>query len=196
MTRAVEEIVPPGHWVIDPDHSSVNFDVEHLGITHLRGRFMDLAGRVESIEGALRGDASVAATSIVTGSDVRDRHLQGADFLNAEQHPRITFSLGEVRRDGELLVVDGRLQMKGVTRPIALAATPGGLAKDPYGHDRVGLQLDGEIARRDFGITFDPAGALVGERIVLEIDLSLVREADYVVDARERGDASAPPGAS
>lgn len=190
MTGIAEEIVPPGHWAIDPDHSSVNFAVEHLGITHLRGRFMDLAGRVESHGGALRGEASVAATSIATGSDVRDRHLQGADFLNAEQHPRIVFALGEIRRDGAVLVVDGTLELNGVRRPIALVATPGGMAKDPYGHDRVGLQLDGELERRDFGITFDAAGALVGERIVLEIDLSLVREADYVVEARERGEGS------
>ena len=184
-----EAVVPEGHWVIDADHSSVNFIVEHLGITRLRGRFMDLLGRVESASGVLRGEASVATASVSTGSEIRDRHLQGPDFLNAEQHPRIVFALRGVHRDAGALVVDGALTLNGVTRPVALAATVGGAAKDPYGHDHVGLQLDGEIRRGDFGITFDPSGALVGESIALEIDLSLVREPDYLVDARARGEA-------
>ena len=169
-------IVPEGRWRIDRDHSSVNFVVAYLGVTKVRGRFMDLIGTFEAADGELHGEASVATGSIQTGSAVRDRHLLSPDFLNAEENPRLVFSLDEVREEGDRCVVAGQLAMNGATHPIAFDAVPGGMAKDAYGHDRVGLELDGTISRRDFGIAIDSDGSLVGDEIGLEIDLSLVRE--------------------
>lgn len=173
-------LVPAGRWRIDRDHSSVNFAVTYLGVTKVRGRFMDLQGTVESTDDHLAGEASVATGSVQTGSAVRDKHLQSADFLNADEYPRLVFALGDAREEGDHLVVDGRLTLNGVTRDVALEATPGGTARDAYGHDRVGLQLDGAISRRDYGIAIDSDESLVGNEIELEIDLSLVREPDYL----------------
>ena len=177
---AATALIPEGRWRIDRDHSSVNFAVAYLGVTKVRGRFMDLQGAIASADDRLDGDASVATGSVQTGSAVRDRHLQSADFLNAEQHPRLVFTLGGVHEDGERVVVEGELTLNGVTRPIAFAATPGGTAKDAYGHDRVGLQLDGAISRRDYGIAIDSDASLVGDEVELEVDLSLVREPEYL----------------
>lgn len=177
---AATALVPEGRWRIDRDHSSVNFAVAYLGVTRVRGRFMDLQGAIASADDGVHGDASVATSSVQTGSAVRDRHLQSADFLNAAQHPRLTFTLDAVREDGERVEVLGELTLNGVTRPIAFTATPGGTAQDAYGHDRVGLQLDGVISRRDYGIAIDSDAALVGDEIELEVDLSLVREPAYL----------------
>ena len=174
-------LVPDGRWRIDRDHSSVNFTVAYLGITRIRGRFMDLLGSFTASDGRLEGEASVAAGSIQTGSAVRDQHLQSADFLNAADHPRLVFALDEVAEGDEgRPIVHGRLSLNGVTQPVVFVVTPGGTAKDGYGHDRVGLQLDGAINRQDFGIRIDTDGMLVGEEIGIEIDLSLVREPDYL----------------
>ena len=169
-------IVPEGRWRIDRDHSSVNFVVAYLGVTKVRGRFMDLAGAFEATDGTLHGEASVATGSIQTGSTVRDKHLLSPDFLNAQANPRLVFSVDEVRETDGRIMVAGTLAMNGATHPIAFEAVPGGVAKDTYGHDRVGLELDGAISRRDFGIAIDSDGSLVGDEITLEIDLSLVRE--------------------
>ena len=129
-------LLPEGRWRIDRDHSSVNFAVTYLGVTKVRGRFMDLQGAIESADDRVAGEASVATGSVQTGSAVRDRHLQSADFLNAEEHPRLVFALGDVREVDRGLVVAGHLTLNGVTRDVAFAATPGGTARDAYGHDR------------------------------------------------------------
>jgi polyisoprenoid-binding protein YceI len=61
------------------------------------------------------------------------------------------------------------------------------MAKDPYGHDRVGLSMAATIRRSDFSIVFDPSGALVGNNVAIEIDLSLVRQPDYLRVAEALG---------
>lgn len=168
-------IVPAGRWTIDPEHSSINFAIRHLGITTLRGRFTDFSGAVESDGSQIHGTAVVGAKSVQTGSEVRDRHLLSPDFLNADEHPRMAFEITKVRANHDDHIVEGEITINGVTRPIELVAFTGGIAKDPYGHDRCGLELRSEITRRDFEITFDPSGILVGEGVSLEIDLSLMR---------------------
>lgn len=168
-------IVPAGHWTIDPEHSSVNFAIRHLGITTLRGRFAEFAGSVDSDGATIQGAGVVDAKSVHTGSEVRDRHLLSPDFLNAEAYLRLAFEITKVRANHDDYIVEGEITINGVTRPIELEALTGGIAKDPYGHDRCGLELRSEITRRDFEITFDPSGILVGEAIALEIDLSLMR---------------------
>lgn len=174
-STAVGAMVPAGRWTIDPEHSSINFAIRHLGITTLRGRFTDFSGTVESDGDEVHGAAVVGAKSVQTGSEVRDRHLLSADFLNTDEHPRMAFEITKVRANHDDYIVEGEITINGVTRPIELEAYTGGLAKDPYGHDRCGLELRSEITRRDFEITFDPSGILVGEAVALEIDLSLMR---------------------
>lgn len=174
-STVVGAMVPAGRWTIDPEHSSINFAIRHLGITTLRGRFTDFSGTVESDGDEVHGAAVVGAKSVQTGSEVRDRHLLSADFLNTDEHPRMAFEITKVRANHDDYIVEGEITINGVTRPIELEAYTGGLAKDPYGHDRCGLELRSEITRRDFEITFDPSGILVGEAVALEIDLSLMR---------------------
>ncbi len=181
------ELVPAGHWTIDGDHSSVGFVVHHLGITKLRGRFADLTGAFTAQDGELTGTATVAANTVQTGSDARDRHVKGPDFLNVEAHPLVTFTVESVRALAERFSVEGTLTLHGVTRPLTFVGTSGGMAKDPYGHDRVGLSMAATIRRSDFSIAFDPSGALVGNDVAIEIDLSLVRQPDYLRVAETPG---------
>ncbi|MGI9187948.1 MAG: YceI family protein, partial [Gaiellales bacterium] len=186
ITAPVVELVPPGRWTIDPDHSTVGFVVQHLGITRLRGRFAGVNGSFAVADGVVSGTATVSANSFSTGSDARDNHVKGPDFLHAEAYPRIAFEVEAVRSGSGDFVVDGTLSLHGETREIAFNAVSGGLAKDPYGHDRVGISMTARIMRSDYGIRFDPTGALVSDAVDLEVDLSLVRQPAYLRDAERR----------
>lgn len=186
ITAPAAELVPPGRWTIDPDHSTVGFVVRHLGITKLRGRFSDLVGTIVAEQGGVGGSATVVANSLETGSVPRDKHVKGPDFLQVEAHPHIVFTITGVRPNAGDFVVDGTLELHGETRPLVFHATSGGMAKDPYGHDRVGISMTAGILRSDFGIRFDPTGALVSDAVELEIDLSLVRQPEYLRDAERR----------
>lgn len=44
------ELPPPGVWTLDPAHSSVTAVAQHLGISSVRGRFLDFGGRIEIAE--------------------------------------------------------------------------------------------------------------------------------------------------
>ena len=179
-------LIPPGRWTIDPDHSTAGFVVTHLGITKLHGHFSDLSGSIAVEHGTVVGTATVVANSLSTGSDARDKHVKGPDFLDAETYPQLVFSIAGVRPNSGDFVVDGTLALHGLTRPLVLHAVNGGTAKDPYGHDRVGILMTAQVLRSDYGIRFDPTGALVSDTVELEIDLSLVRQPEYLRNAERR----------
>ena len=180
------ELIPPGRWTIDPDHSSVGFIVRYLGITKLRGRFADVTGSLAAKDGLLTGTATIVANSFDTDNEARDKHVKGPDFLNVEVFPRLVFTIAGVKPNSGDFIIDGELELHGETHPLEVHAVNGGTAKDPYGHDRVGIAMTSTILRSDFGITFDPAGALVSDAVVIEIDLSLVRQPAYLRDAERR----------
>jgi polyisoprenoid-binding protein YceI len=54
-----------------------------------------------------------------------------------------------------------------------------GSVKDPYGNLRVGFEGKATINRKDFGVSFNVAleagGVMVGDKIALEFDVSLIR---------------------
>lgn len=180
------ELIPPGRWTIDPDHSTVGFVVRHLGITKLRGRFTAVTGAVAVKGDAVSGTTTVVANSFNTGSEARDNHVKGPDFLHVESYPQIVFTIEGVRPNAGDFIVEGTLALHGETRPLSFHAVSGGMAKDPYGHDRVGIAMTAEILRSDYGIRFDPSGALVSDAVEIEIDLSLVRQPEYLRDAERR----------
>jgi polyisoprenoid-binding protein YceI len=184
-TRATTDdaTLPAGAWSPDPLHSIVGFRVRNMGIVTVRGRFGDYEGTLVSdgtAEGT-RAEGTVRVTSIDTGSDKRDAHLLANDFFAAEDHPQIRFASTTVERDGDGFRVTGDLTIKGVTRPVELHAVPQAPAPidDPWGGTRIGLEVTGEIDRRDYRLEWDvrtPAGIpLASHTVRLELHLGLVK---------------------
>jgi polyisoprenoid-binding protein YceI len=177
-----EQLVRPGTYTIDPDHSSVEFQVKHLGIATVKGFFSEFEGRLEvgeSLDDA-RASGAVKVASINTRSAQRDEHLRSPDFFDAEQYPELRFeSTGiEPAGDGELKVI-GSLTIRGVTRPVELHAEVEGYETDPWGNERIGLQARAQIDRREFGMTFNQAvGAgnfLVADKVKIVIEVSAIK---------------------
>src|SRR2546421_11260044 len=85
------EQIPAGAYNIDPSHSSVGFEVRHMGIATVRGAFRRFQGTIDANGDtpALQGTVEVA--SIDTGEEQRDAHLTAPDFFDAEQYPEIIF---------------------------------------------------------------------------------------------------------
>jgi polyisoprenoid-binding protein YceI len=176
-------LIAPGTWQVDPAHSSVGFRVKHLMIATVKGRFTDFAGTFEAREdGALEASGTIQAASIDTDEPKRDEHLRSADFFEAARYPEISFVSTEITPTGDTgFHVVGELTIRGITKPVELSGSVEGVGRDPWGNDRVGLELRGEIDRSDFGLTWNQAletgGVLVGDKVKLEIDLSAVKPA-------------------
>ena len=175
--------VPEGTWRVDPSHSSVGFEVKHMMIATVRGRFREFEGTLEAAEDLAdsRCYGNVKVASIDTGEPDRDAHLRSPDFFDAERCPEITFKSTHIENvEGPAYRITGDLTIKGETREVTLDATVEGAGEDPWGNHRVGVSATGIINRNDFGLRWQKrlaaGGVLVGEEVKLLIDVSAVRD--------------------
>ena len=182
---AAETVEIPGYvagtWDIDPVHSYVGFVARHLMVSKVRGNFTKVEGQIITADNPLESSATatIDMTSFNTGNEQRDGDVKGENFLDVANHPTMTYRSTGIRQDGEVIIADGELTIKGITRPVELAVEVNGFGPDPYGDTRAGLSAIGEINRTDWGITANMAlptgGVVVGEKIqlVIEVEASL-----------------------
>ena len=183
ISTAKSTLVPTGTWSVDPAHSSVGFSVKHLGIATVRGKFEDFEGTLVIGEGdeTARAYGTVQGVSINTGDAGRDEHLRSADFFGVEQNPELRFASTQVTPvDDETFEISGDLTMNGVTKPITLTAEVQGEETDPWGNERVALEVTGQLNRGDWNMTFNQAlgsgNLLVGEKVKLALDIAAVKK--------------------
>ena len=177
----VENVVPAGAWSADATHSSVSFEVEHMGVSVFAARFTsfdaELASRDDRVE--LRG--SVRADSVDIQDEVLRAHVLAADFLDAERYPQLTFRSTRFVASGGELVVHGDLTIKGTTKEVEAHGTITGAVSDPTDNVRVGLSVATTIDRKDFGLDFEmamPDGSpALGSEVALVVSLELVKSA-------------------
>ncbi|MBI2708608.1 MAG: YceI family protein [Actinobacteria bacterium] len=175
-----------GSYTIDPAHSRIGFVARHAMVTKVRGSFKEFEG-----SGFFDADdptksklnLTITAASIDTGNADRDGHLRSNDFFSMDQYPQITFvSTGVERTGDDRYRVTGDLTLKGVTKPVSVEFEHTGAAVDPFGNHRVGFEGSTTVNRKDWGITWnaplEAGGVLVGEKVVLEFDVSAIRTGD------------------
>lgn len=171
-------------WAIDPTHSEIGFKVKHMMFTNVSGKFDQYNGIFETQDDDFTSAAitfSADINSIDTRNADRDNHLKSGDFFDAENHPKLTFTGKSFTKlsdtDYELA---GDLSIKGVSKEVKLPVEFSGLMKDPWGNTKVGLNIEGKINRKDWGLNWNSAletgGVLVGEEVKLVIDLQLVKQ--------------------
>jgi polyisoprenoid-binding protein YceI len=173
------------HWDFDPVHSSINFWVRHLMVSKVHGRFHDWKGTLELDDddpSKSRIEVSIDAKSIDTRDEKRDAHLRSPDFLDADNHPAITFKSTAIEKKGEdRLLVHGDLAIRGTNRPVILDVEMGGRAKDPWGGERTGFSATTAIDRKDYGLQWNMAletgGVLVGDKVNITIEVEAVKQA-------------------
>jgi polyisoprenoid-binding protein YceI len=182
MSTATQSVtsIPQGTWNIDPAHSSVEFAVKHMGIATVRGQATKFEGTIDSSgdEAGLKGTVDVA--SITTHDEQRDQHLGSPDFFDTARFPQIAFSADriELSDDGSVRI-PGQITLKGVTKPIELTGSYTGTGTDPWGNERVGLEVSTTIDRREFGLEWNQplpgGGLLVSNDVTLLLSASAVK---------------------
>jgi polyisoprenoid-binding protein YceI len=180
---AAATLVPTGTWTADTSHSKVGFAVKHMGIATVRGEFTEFEGALEVSDdlstAKVRGSAKTA--SVDTNEPRRDEHLRSADFFDAENIPEISFESTRIEPvDEDTFRIFGNLTMHGVTREIQLDAELQGSDIDPWGNQRVGLEITGQLSRGDFDMKFNQAlgsgNLVVGDKVKLALDVSAVKQ--------------------
>ena len=87
----------------------------------------------------------------------------------------MTYRSTAVRRSGAGFVVEGLLDLHGVTRPVELALELNGFAANTPMGSKAGFSATTEISRKDFGIEFnmplDGGGVVVGDKIQINLEI-------------------------
>ena len=173
-------VIPTGTWSIDPVWSSLEFEVRKLGLVTIKGRVPGFSGTIHGGE-SLAVDGVVDATSITTFDADRDAHLQSPEFFDTQRYPELRFVSTSIHAHGDSLIVTGDLTIKGVTKPVELTGTLGGPATDPWGNERIGLELSGSVDRTDFGLEWNAplpgGGFLLPNEVVLRANFAATRSA-------------------
>jgi len=171
-------------FTVDKNHSAAEFKIRHM-MSSVGGKFSDFAGTIQA-DRANPANSSVEFTiqtaSIDTATPDRDKHLRSADFFDAEKYPTITFKSTKITptKDKETFNVTGDFTMHGVTKRITIPVVFLGIAKDPWGNDRAGFELNTTINRKDYGINWnkalDQGGYLLQDEVKIAINLEAVKK--------------------
>jgi polyisoprenoid-binding protein YceI len=167
------------NWSIDNAHSEIAFKVKHMMISTVTGYFEDFQATAKT-NGENFNNASIEfsakTASINTKNKDRDAHLQSDDFFNSEKYPDLKFTSKSF--DGERLI--GDLTIRDVTKEVALDVDFNGVAVDPYGQTKAGFEINGEINRKDFNLTWSAvteAGSIVvSDKVKLVIDVQFIKQ--------------------
>jgi polyisoprenoid-binding protein YceI len=178
MTTATRQELPTATWTVDPVHSTVGFAVKYM-VSTFRTEFDRYEATLDTSGDEPRLFGSVAPDSIVVKDPNFHAHLQSPDFFDTERHPAITFESTAFRIDGDQLVVDGDLTIKGETRPIEARGELTPVHEDLAGNERIGVQLEAAIDRSHFGVSWNaplPKGGLaLANETKLAVDLFFVK---------------------
>lgn len=170
----------PAKWSVDRVHSNVRFSIAHLVVSEVEGKFKMFDGSLEHTKADF-SDAKVAFTvdvnSIDTDNEMRDKHLKGDDFFNAEQFPAMKFQSTSFKPLGaNKYKLAGNLTIRNVTKPVVFDVTFGGTA-NAMGKTKAGFKAKTTINRFDYNLKWNQAteagGLTVGKDVEIVVNVEL-----------------------
>lgn len=169
--------IEPTSYQLDNGHTYIGFDVERFLVGEVSGRFNEAEASItmagEDLT-TLQVDATIQVNSLDSNNDIRDGHLKGQLWLDAETHPTIQFTSTAVRQEGEdQYVMEGDFTIKGITNQVSFPIEVLGPFKDPTQNVTLGLKAEFTIDRFDYGLQFnktmDNGDLFIGREVKIKI---------------------------
>jgi polyisoprenoid-binding protein YceI len=162
-----------GSFTVDPVHTCVGFDIGHLGLSRVQGRFSKLSGSLYADANNLDKSnvkITIDASSVDTAVAPRDADLRSPNFFDVTKYPEITFASTAIKKHGSSFIAAGDLTIKGVSKPVNIRFKQYGPIKDPWGNARIGVVAEPLVIHRsDFGMTFD--ANMISDDVTIRISL-------------------------
>lgn len=173
-------LIAQSQYKVDLAHTSVNFKIKHNGITFVAGKF-------EKFDGGIIGSMAnpeqarvffnIDVASINTSVKMRDDHLLRDDFFDVEKFPSMTFESTSIEKiSNENYKMNGKLQIKDVTKDVTFDVVYGGSVVDSNGTEIVGFVANNTINRLDYNILYGQDGAGVGTDVYITLFLEFKKE--------------------
>ena len=145
-------------YTIDPQHAGIYFEIMHLGLSKITGRFNKFSGKIREDAKDLTNSSvefTAQVDSVDTAIAARDKHLCAADFFEVAKYPELTFKSTKVEKAKEGYVVTGDLTIKGKTKTVSIPFKHFGPLKLAVGDmsTRIGVIAEPiTMKRSDFGV--------------------------------------------
>lgn len=172
--------VPAGTYVNDPTHTNVLWKLPHFGLSTYIGRFNSISATLQ-LDSKNPAQSTLEVTVDPKSVDTNypdesfDEEIASEKFLNAGEHPEITFVSKSIEITGENTgTVTGDLTLNGQTHEETMEITfnsslnPHPMTKKPA----VGFSGEMTIDRTKYGV--DEFAGPVGTDVELEIEAEFV----------------------
>ncbi len=163
------------NWAIDTNHSQVNFEIRHMGVSTVRGSISGVAGTVvwdATDVGKSSVQATMTTSTVSTNNEKRDGDLKSDHFFDVAKYPTMAFKSTSVSRTGGKLQVVGDLTLNGVTKSVTLEVDgPTAPQKGMGGKMVIGLSAKGTVKRSDFHFGQKYAPPILGDEVPFTIDV-------------------------
>ncbi len=174
-------------WQFDPFHTQVEFTAKHLGMMTVRGHFTEISatGHIDPDHPeASSVDITMQAASLRTHNERRDNDLRASNFLEVDKYPMISFKSTKIEAAGQdRYSMTGDLTIKGNTRPVTLSVLNYGEFNDPMMGHRIGYSAQGQINRKDFGLTFN---MMLDGKLIVSEEVQIMLEGEFVEQKQEQ----------
>ena len=166
----------PVPYQLDQVASVVGFEID-MGQSPMRGQMsVSSADLILDFDraAASRVTVTIDASSARMGLPFATDAMKSDKVLDTKAHPRIGFESTKLSASGQKATVTGKITIRGVTRPLTLAAQifrPKGSAEGE--RDHLIIRLTGTIHRSDFGAA--GFADMVGDDVRLDITAHIHR---------------------
>lgn len=170
--------VPSGEYSLDETHGYVLFSYSHLGFSNPQVGFDDFDVTLD-LDSENPADSKVRVT--IDAASVNSRveefngHLNGERFFDTAKFPTIDFvSTDIVETSGGEYAVSGDLTIKGMTKPVTLAAVINKAAEHPMRKvPTVGISGQTTVKRSEWGL--DYAVPAVSDDVTITIEVEMLK---------------------
>ena len=168
------------NWTFDSAHSSVEFSITHMGLSHVHGHFGKVSGAIilNSADVSKSSvNATIDVTGVDTGNEMRNNDLKTEGFFDVSKYATATFVSTSVQKNGAGLIIKGNLTLHGITKPVVLTIDKlGAPITSPMDHKQhAGFSATTTISRKDFAISNYPE-AVLSDAVKLEIEVEAIQQ--------------------
>lgn len=113
-------------------------------------------------------DIKIQASSVDTGSGMKNGKLKSKDFFDVEQDPYITFRSSKIAQTGpNTFDISGTFSIRGVSKPETLNLTATGTRGSGHGEIKGTMAFD----RKEFGMNSGIPFIKIADRVEVTVDL-------------------------
>jgi len=165
-------------WTMDKAHSRLSFNVTHLMVSNVDGKFKSFDISVTSSKEDFTDaviEVSADISSINTDNDRRDNDLKGPKFFDTAKFSKLSFkSTSFTKIDAKNYKLNGNLTIHGVTKPVELNVVFNGTFLNPMNKKTVaGFRIKGSIKRKDFGVGAETPTTVISNEVEIDANVEL-----------------------